>query len=156
MNTFAAYLAGVIDSDGAISIAIRHSNRPTPSYVVLIQLSWAQTEKVLSTLEKIKSIYGGAVYTEKNNQTRFKNGKDLYRYCIGNKASKKLLEDILPFLHLKKNQCENALELINTTEYGSYGNKRPKPEDLKIKHHNLYLNNKELNTKNSGERRKNV
>lgn len=154
-SNFAAYLAGVIDSDGSISIAIRHRVRPNPTYSAMVQLTWSKTEKTFETMNKIKEIYGGSVYLNVNDtRNRFKNGKDTYKYCVANRKAKLLLEDILPFLHLKTDQCLNALELIDTTEVGKYGFKRNKPIELVEKHYNIYLNNKSLNTKNSGDRKK--
>jgi hypothetical protein len=60
--------------------------------------------------------------------------------------------DILPFLHLKKQQARLALKLINSTRFGIYGNGRKKPLKLKRYHESLYLKNKQLNSKNSGTR----
>lgn len=148
---FAAYLAGIMDSDGSISICIRHRNRPTPSYCVLVQLTWMATDKTLSAMEKIKSVYGGSINKHKRGNG-FTNGKDIYKYQISTQQSRKLLEDILPFLLLKKEQCETALELIKTTEFGKYGSGRSKSDELKKFHYSLYLKNKSLNSKNSGDR----
>lgn len=43
---------------------------------------------------------------------------------------------------------------LDSIVYGAYGNGRPKPEKLKLYHDNLYIYNKSLNSKNSGDRAK--
>lgn len=147
---FVAYVAGVVDSDGSISIAKSHSKRKNPSYVASIQLSWLYNDKTLIVFEKLKEIYGGNISisnrtykgTYKTRETK------MYKYNITSQQAKKLLEDIQPFLLLKYEQCQTALDLINTTEFGKYGMGRPKPQELIDYHHSLYLKNKMVNTKN--------
>ncbi|NJO48104.1 MAG: hypothetical protein HC840_00145 [Leptolyngbyaceae cyanobacterium RM2_2_4] len=62
-----------------------------------------------------------------------------------------LLNDVQPFLRLKKQQCDNLRALIATTEVGKYGAKRPKPKHLIAYHNQLYRDNKSLNSKKKGK-----
>lgn len=146
------YLAGVWDSDGSISVAIKHSKRPNPSYIVSLQLTWSDTPKVRKFLSQLTEEYSGQFYESKSMKNRYPGSRAVVKYSIACQKSRKLLEAILPFLQLKKEQAELALNVLNTTEYGKYGAGRPKPEDLKQKHYNIYLQMKNLNTKNSGDR----
>lgn len=146
------YLAGVIDSDGSISVVLKHKNRPNPSYTISIQLTWSDTEKSRKVLNLLKETYGGSVFESKSLKSRYPNSRPVIKYSVACQKSRKLLEDILPYLLLKKDQAVLALDILNTTGYGIYGFGRPKPKDLIEKHRNIYLQMKELNTKNSGVR----
>lgn len=146
------YLAGVWDSDGSISVARKHSKRPNPSYIVSLQLTWSDTPKVREFLSKLTEQYDGQFYESKSMKNRYPGSRAVVKYSVSCRKSRKLLEAMLPFLQLKKEQAELALQVLNTMEYGKYGFGRPKPEALKEKHYGIYLQMKELNTKNSGER----
>lgn len=154
-TNLSAYLAGVWDSDGSISVSIVHKKRPNPSYIVSLQLTWVKTDKTFNVFNILKQKYGGNVCECEFKKGRFLNASPIIKYNIVCRQSKKLLEDMLPFLQLKKEQAQLALEVINTTELGKYGNKRPKPKELMDRHYNIYIEMKKLNTKNSGDRRAN-
>ncbi len=150
---FAAYMAGVIDSDGSISICCVHKSRPTPSYIVSIQLSWSFNEKTLKVMEKIKSIYGGNIsLTNRKLSNSFKTRvNQTYKYNVTSQQSRKLLEDIQPYLLLKSEQCQNALDLISSNKVGQYSRYNPKPKEVTAYDHSLFLKNKMINTKNGKE-----
>jgi len=153
MKISPAYLAGMADSDGSFSIAIRHRNRPNPTYQATFQLTWTKTKLTEKFMKDLKKQFGGSYYEAKNRNDRFANGSPTIRYFLTNKGLKLFLKEVLPFIILKKKQVLNCLELLNTTEFGKYGFGRPKPKKLKKKHYNLYIQNKNINTKNSGDRR---
>lgn len=142
-----AYLAGVLDSDGSLTITIRHKARKNPNYCAFFQLTWTLTPESEKFLKEVQKIYGGSVYKPKTTGT-FKNSRPTIKYFLAYRKLHKFVSDILPHVQLKKQQCLNILELLNSTKYG-----KNKPEELKVKHHNLYLFNKKLNTKNTGDRR---
>lgn len=150
---FAAYIAGVMDADGSISISKVHKKRPNPSYIVAIQITWNCSEKTLKTFEEIRSCYGGNICKSRRTlSTGFNSWEtNSYRYNLTSKSSERFLKDILPFLRLKRKQCKNALRIIATTIQGKYGHGNPKPEKLKKFHEKLYILNKSLNSKNGNK-----
>lgn len=148
-----AYLAGVLDSDGSLSIVIRHKNRPTPNFTACFSLTWTLTKKCERVMKILKKQYGGSIHIQKRNKNSFKNNKPTLKYFIVSRQLKPFVLDILPYVQLKKEQCKTILKLLNSSYFGQYGHGRPKPKKLQNFHYNLYLKNKSLNTKNSGDRR---
>lgn len=146
-----AYLAGVVDSDGSIGI-YRKLNQSTSTgfhYRAILQISWKEDQAGLANnyLKSIKESYGGwlGVWVRKANS--FDN-KDIsvVKYSIEGRLLKKLLEDLLPFLQLKKEQAVTALNLINSRKVWGRGN--PKPESLWREEEVWYRKVNQLNDKN--------
>lgn len=120
-----------MDSDGSISIVRRHPDRENPTYSVLIQITWIANNKTLALFNKIVECYGGSISRcLKSSNSNFDSwNTDVLKYAISTKKSEKFLNDILPFLQLKREQCRLALRLIKTTQFGKYGSGRPKPKN---------------------------
>lgn len=148
---FDAYMAGVIDSDGSISICKKHITRPNPNYSVVIQLGWAATKKSLSAIKEIQKRYGGYLSFHKRSST-FSKCVLVYKYQIDGQKALPMLRAIKPFLLLKKAQCDLAIKMLSTIKLGQYGGGRPKPEWLKTKQNKYAKAIRSLNTKNSGDR----
>lgn len=143
-----AYLAGVLDSDGSLTLTIRHKKRVTPNYSAFFQLTWTHTDKSEKVMNQLKEKYGGSVYLPTIGVNHFPNSRPTIKYFLISKKLKPFLEDILPYVHLKKEQTLNILEFLKSVKMG-----KNKSQELKDLHYSLYLKNKSLNTKNSGDRR---
>lgn len=124
------YLAGVVDSDGSITITKRNISRSNPSYVAMFQLTWVHNEITDEFMRSLVSKYGGSFFIQTEKRNAFPNAKMTIKYCSTGEALGKLILDVFPFLILKKAQAANALNLIKTQ--GRFGAKRPKPESLKL------------------------
>jgi len=74
------YLAGVLDSDGSITITKRHSKRLNPNYAAMIQITWLYNENSLKVFEQIKNKYGGSYFIGKSH-SGFNNPKTIIKYC---------------------------------------------------------------------------
>ena len=101
-----AYLSGFLDGEGSISIhkILRKRNNKkyvSPDHFVLVQVS-QQSPK---PLELYKSIFGGTICT-----TTTKYGNKVWRYSIASKKAKVLLENLYPYIILKKGQAKLALD----------------------------------------------
>lgn len=142
---FKSYLAGVLDSDGSISIIKKHIYRTTPYYGILVQITWTKKRETHNVFKKLVKIYGGTFHKCKISNNTFKNSKPVLKYGISGKKCQALLEDVHPFLQLKKQQAILAIKMQNTIKYGIYGNRRLKPESIKRKQHLYYEQNKRLN-----------
>ena len=135
-----AYLAGIIDSDGSISIARRNINRQNPSYCVMFQLTWKLTEESKQFMSDLTKQYGGS-FSEVNSSSagRFKNPSRIIKCCITDNNVEQLLIDTLPFLILKKKQAIRGLRVREVI--------REKPEDKFEILNKLYDENRFLNHK---------
>ena len=107
------HIAGVIDSDGSITISRRNFKRKRPTYTVLIQLTWILTKPTKNYIENLVRYFGGSYFiSEKIYPGRFKNAKPIIKYCATGEAAQKLLLAISPNLWLKQQQAQNALTLL--------------------------------------------
>lgn len=124
-SEFFAYLAGVVDSDGAIGISRRTEKLNTHgySYREVVQLTWKKTDPATQFLYKLQNIYGGSVGFYKGG---FNKSTETVRFSVDGRGAGKLAKDILPYLNLKKRQAELVIEMraLKGVKYGN-GNKKP-------------------------------
>lgn len=105
-----AYLAGVIDSDGSITIkrstyAMRVRGDATqPVYSEMIHIKQVEPQAI----ELAHCLFGGTRYREKPSTRR---GKPLWSWSIHSAAAGRALSALLPYLRIKQAQAENALAL---------------------------------------------
>ena len=96
-----AYIAGVIDSDGCISI-----NKDIKKYKPTIEIVQVQPEAI----NFMNKIFEGKIIKKSNH----KNRKDLYRWRIQSRNNLKIfLEAILPFLKIKRKQAKIVINYCN-------------------------------------------
>ena len=106
-----AWMAGFIDGDGYITISGQvRKNRPTRSYRVYVGVSNTKRE----ALELFVQYYGGAIYHvhESRKGIDEKNWADAYNWYCPISSSKRLLEDVLPYLKIKTRQAALCLEFL--------------------------------------------
>lgn len=122
---FSAYLAGVIDSDGAIGISKRRekTNSHGYSYREIIQITWKKSPETFYLVNKLKSIYGGSVGEYVGG---FDKTTTTVRYSADGKTAEKIAQDVLPYLVLKRHRAELLIEMrgIKGVRYGN-GNRKP-------------------------------
>lgn len=142
-----AYLAGVMDSDGSFSIAIRHKQRKNINYAAMCQLTWTKNELTFKFMQDLKNIYGGCICeVQSSNANNFINSKPCYRYMVMSNKALKLINDILPFLVLKRKQARNLIRLQSTNKRNGRAGRSEKLNKFKRK---LYEKNIMWNTKNT-------
>ncbi len=153
MTITSGYLAGVMDSDGSFSITIRHKTRPNANYICMIQISWKYTDISEKFMKKLCKMFGGTYHiNSRKYKSSYKNSSTIIKYCATGKAVDRIVDYIFDNLILKKKQAKNILKLRQLVGFqGAPGKTRPKK--LSNKMHKLYELNKELNTKNNGDRR---
>ena len=110
------YLAGFIDGEGSLGI-YRHNE---------LSIQIAQINR--RVLDQIQSQYGGRVLIIRSRQN--KKGHIHQYYLSRRNQVKIMIEDILPYLIVKKQEAEIVLKFINTytTHYG-----RDKGPNMKYK-----------------------
>ena len=102
----AAYIAGFLDGEGTIMIVVR---KPSNSYSVRVSL--AQSAKARRVLDWVSEITGIGASINRN-PTSLKHDLGLIWACSGG-AALSLLEQILPYLIVKKPQAELAILFQN-------------------------------------------
>lgn len=114
-NTHIAYLAGIIDGEGSIYIGAYSSNpkTKTPHYQTNIEVT--NTDKNL--IDWLSQTFGGrtAFYTAK--QTPKNSRRAVYRWMASGERVTHLCELILPYLIVKKRQCEIMLQMRETFKH---------------------------------------
>ncbi len=101
-NVELAWAAGFIDGEGCIGIWKR---KDRPSYRFHIQVE--NTD--FRPLNKLCSMFGGSVWTSK----RVKKFKTLYGWKIEGQKAAQVLNLVFPYLIVKKEQAEVAIEYAN-------------------------------------------
>ncbi len=104
-----SYLAGFLDGDGSIHVRIK----PNSTYRYRFQISPAvvfyQSKKEKVYFEWLKSILGRGYVRERND--------GIVEYIIGDKKSILwLIDQLMPYLVLKKRQAELIKEIISLKE----------------------------------------
>lgn len=94
-----AYLAGFFDGEGYVGISSDHPKWKNGDVYYRLRINVAQKNPVV--LLRLKSIYGGTLH----------QGKDgVWKWYADGKMGCSFLSDIFPFLVIKKQQVELALE----------------------------------------------
>lgn len=104
-ETELAWVAGFIDGEGSIGIIKtygRHGQSPT----YLIRLEVSNTNREIITF--LRDLFGGGLQPDKKRNPAW---KDSYKWVVAAKQAKDIIEQITPYLRLKKQQAELALEL---------------------------------------------
>ena len=108
----AAYLAGLIDGEGTISVyPYIRKDRDNQIYYKP-NFSLTLTDKRM--IEWMKSSFGGYIWTKRQDNPKW---KDSYRWSLSNSDLNELLIYVHPYLRLKKKQCELVLERIRISKH---------------------------------------
>lgn len=115
--TTLAYLAGVIDSDGCISIkrstyAKRKNRDGTTNPIYCARVTLKQVTEACPRL--MHETFGGP--PPKLMKPRTKNNKPLWRYEVRNHRAVNICAALLPFLRIKGRQAECCLALDETND----------------------------------------
>lgn len=108
----AAYLAGLIDGEGHISIIpyVRKDRNNQVYYKHNVKMTL--TDKHL--IEWCKASFGGYIYVRTQTNPKW---KDSYTWSLNSKGTEELLRYIHPYLRLKKRQCGLVLERFRISKH---------------------------------------
>lgn len=93
------YLAGFFDGEGCVAIYRAGNGR---GHTLSVQITQNKSIESDQLLEELQAEYGGSITSVK--------GDKAWHYSIGSKNAAKLLEDIAPWLRLKRTEVSLALE----------------------------------------------
>ena len=101
----AAYSAGLIDGDGSIGFH-RHRHNRFPSFAVRVEIF----NKDLNLLLSVRSLWGevGGIRRRQSKGTYLKS-KSIHTLSVEGAIAIPILEQILPFLILKRDNAERCL-----------------------------------------------
>ena len=137
-KTDLAYIAGIVDGEGCITLARATRKHPTSlcGYSIDTLVIVSNTNKWL--LEYLKFAFGGSVRAQKLGENR----KVCYHWRLSSRQAEAFLELILPYLHLKRPQAELALkfqhERARRGELGKH-KKLKTDEELAVEQANFLL-----------------
>lgn len=101
-----AYIAGFLDGEGCISLSSNGTNRS-------VRVTFVQCD--IRPLEKIQSLLGGAgQLTVFNSRRASKKKWKTHRYKVSGPGAVYLLEELLPYLIVKKEQAEIVIKYQKT------------------------------------------
>ena len=104
-RTDLAYLAGILDGEGSISIHKHKDKNSQLGYYYQLVINVANTNEWL--INWIHLNFGGNIYKKR---MLAKHYKQVYLWSASSNQAKTLLELILPYLRLKKAQADIALQ----------------------------------------------
>lgn len=95
-----SYLAGFLDGEGCIQISKTQRKNYNPEYHLSLTASQIHPEP----LKMLKYKFGGSIFVRKSS-----TGRNLGVWGVSAKQAAKVLEEILPYLVVKKEQAELAI-----------------------------------------------
>ena len=119
------YLAGVLDSDGSITIKKAVDKRVDKVYYAPLLSFYNTNANLMSKIRKIVKI--GRFYGDYSSKRKNSKYKPKYTYNVGSiNGVKQILEQITPLLSVKKSRAELVLEFISLKENRKKGAMNPR------------------------------
>lgn len=107
-----AWLAGIIDGEGSIFIMKQQRSDRERQFNYILRMSVQSTDGIMAQ-ECLKISGEGACFdapTAKENQS------NTYKWQVSGKRAKHVLQNILPFLRVKKEQAQVAIDFQESTK----------------------------------------
>ena len=139
-----AYAAGIIDSDGSISIVKFKSSDFRKGYGYSLYVRVKNTD--ITIMEWLKKHFKGS-FCQSNKQT--KKWKVAYAWSITSQKALTFLKNILPYLIIKKERAEIAIKFQSSKESGRNWLFNPKTKDELMGENNYYQEIRILNRRGS-------
>lgn len=107
-----AWLAGIIDGEGSIFVMKQSRKDRERKYNYILRISVQSSDGIMA--KECLAITGeGACFDQ---ETSKENQSNTYKWQVSGKRAKHVLENILPFLRVKKDQALVAIDFQNTTK----------------------------------------
>lgn len=108
-----AYVAGLIDGEGNISLIRRTDARYKTGYQVKLAIGISNTNEWL--IQWLKVQLGGSISCKSDKR---KNRKAVWQWQLTDRKASGFLELVLPYLQIKRPQAELALKFQKARRYG--------------------------------------
>jgi len=137
-----AYLAGIIDGEGCLGIYKIKTKTSTGFYHRgVLKIDNTQKELIDWLINTFKGTHSAATRITPSK----KYERDIYTWCVTGDKLLNLCEQILPYLTIKKPNCENMIKFRKTFLYKIGHNKKIEPELLDIREA-CFLESRKLNS----------
>lgn len=135
-TTDLAYLAGIIDGEGSIYIGNFSSNKKTGALHYQTSMEVTNTDGLL--IDWLMSTFGGRRYLYTKAQLPKNSNREVHRWIVNGDLLTHLCHAILPFVIIKKRQCEIMINMRKTfdrprTEKGKQGIQRIDDETMALR-----------------------
>lgn len=107
-----AYLAGIIDGEGTVSIGLRTNQQGNRYHTFILQVS--SVDRPLT--DWLCSTFGGSVGIHRQSRGNY---RALHRWSVRSRQGEAILRAVLPYLLLKRPQAELVLRLRGTVCLGA-------------------------------------
>jgi len=107
-----AWLAGIIDGEGSIFVMKQSRKDRDRMFNYILRMSVQSTDRIMA-FECMKITGEGATM---DAPTKKENRSNTYKWQISGRKAAHLLEELLPFLRVKKDQAEAAILFQSTTK----------------------------------------
>jgi len=107
-----AYLAGIIDGEGSIYIGNFSSNPKTGALYYQTNMEVTNTDEDL--IKWLLKTFGGRSNKYTAKQTPKNSRKPVFRWIAAGELLTKLCHEILPYLVIKRHQCEIMIKMRAT------------------------------------------
>lgn len=108
----AAYMAGILDGEGSLTIGNYSSNTETGDKHYQVNIAVCSTDKIL--IDWIVEVFGGYQGTYTPNQMSRNGRKQVHRWQCSSNRLLHICEICLPFLTIKKRQAEILIQMRKT------------------------------------------
>jgi hypothetical protein len=112
------YVAGLIDGEGTVTYLPRKSVKGNISYALIVDVS--NTNRTV--LEALKAKYGGSISVTK----RAPPCKTCYTWRVQSRLALRVLEEVFPYLIVKKKQAEILIPHCRAKRRNAGGKRRPR------------------------------
>jgi len=114
-KTDLAYMAGVIDGEGNITLAKRNNGKYKAGVRYDIQIGVTNTNKWL--LESFRFAFGGSIRKKRKGFKSLPSSQDCFDWSVTNQQAFTAIKALLPYLQLKRPQAELAITFCGTINY---------------------------------------
>lgn len=111
-----AYLAGIIDGEGSIYIGNFSFNKKTGAKYYQTNIEVTNTDEAL--IQWLVKFFGGRMNKYTFKQTPKNSRRPIFRWIASGELLTELCHLLLPYLVIKKNQCEIMIKMRKTFEKG--------------------------------------
>ena len=104
-----AYLAGVLDSDGCVTIG-KSDSKGRSYYRLCVHITNTSRELI----DWLATFFGGTIYLSNPNSP--KHYKSAWRWSVRGRDASPILWGVLPYLRVKRERAELGLQFIKTMD----------------------------------------
>lgn len=149
-ETVAAYMAGILDGEGCLTIGDHSGNRKNGDKHFQVIIAVSSTDKVL--VDWLYDTFGGYRGEYSRNQTPKSSLRKVYRWqCSGDRLLH-ICQITLPYLVIKKRQAEILIEMrgtyVNAHNQKGFRNTQRVPAEILLRRQQLLLEIRQLHNRN--------